>query len=222
MKTILFDLDGTLTDPKEGIVRCYQYAIEKSNGPWMGEAELIPHIGPPIRDCFSKILNTDDCFAIDRAVDYYRERYTDIGMFENRVYNGISNVLDGLRNMGHRLFVATSKPRIYACKILDYFQLSHYFINVYGSKLDGTFASKELLISHIFAAEKLNGDTTWMVGDRKYDMRAAVANRVLPIGVLWGYGSFNELRSAGAVYICSRSNHLLALTAQAAACKTLS
>lgn len=191
--TVLFDLDGTLTDPFKGITRSIQYALEKMGVGATAAEELRWCIGPPLWESFSVLLGTDDRGELDRAVGYYRERYTATGLFENRLIDGIPELLSALREAGAQLHVCTSKPHAYAGKIVDHFGLMPFFGTVYGSELDGTRSQKTELIAHILEVEKLSAGETVMIGDRKHDLIGANANGVSGIGVLWGYGSREEL-----------------------------
>jgi phosphoglycolate phosphatase len=202
IKNILFDLDGTLTDPVEGITGCIQYALERMSAPTFTRAELQLHIGPPLRGTFSQILKTTDEATIERAVALYRERFSDVGLFENEVYEGVPEMLEILQSAAKRLFVATSKVEVYTNRILEHFALSPYFVGIYGSAPDGKFDNKAELIEHILAKESLRPGETVMVGDRKYDVAGAKENGCLTVGVTYGYGSVEELRAAGADYIC--------------------
>ncbi len=192
-QTVLFDLDGTLTDPFEGITRSIQYALERMGAPVPDAQELRWCIGPPLWESFSVLLNTDDRAIQDQAVAYYRERFTVTGLFENTLIEGIDEVVRSLADDGRRLFVATSKPHAYAGKIVEHFGLMPYFGKVYGSELDGTRSAKADLISYLLEQENVDPGTCAMVGDRKHDLIGANANRVAGFGVLWGYGSRDEL-----------------------------
>ena len=211
IKNILFDLDGTLTDPVKGITNCFRYALERLGGPVPGRAELLPHIGPPLRQTFSQILRTTDQALIERAVHLYRERFATVGMFENEVYAGVPEMLAALRATPRRLFVATSKVRAYTLRILDHFALSAYFDGVYGSEMDGRLGDKADLIRHILARESLAPGETLMVGDRKYDIAGARDNGCLAAGVTYGYGSEAELVAAGADYLCHSPDEVASL-----------
>ena len=146
MDTIYFDLDGTLTDPKPGITRSIQYALQRLDHPTIPtEDELTWCIGPPLRTSFVRLLGDH---SADRAVALYRERFSDIGLYENRVYDGIGEVLTTLRASGHRLFVATSKAHVFADRIIDHFGLRHHFEHVFGAELDGTRADKSHLLEY--------------------------------------------------------------------------
>ncbi len=202
VKNVLFDLDGTLSDPVEGITGCICYALERMNVAPPARAELLPHIGPPLRDTFSLIMRTTDKPAIERAVELYRERFAETGMFENVVYDGVPEMLAQIRASQRRLFLATSKMRAFTLRILAHFSLSDYFDGVYGSEADGTLGEKADLIRHILAAESLRPGETLMVGDRKYDVAGAKENGCLAVGVTYGYGSLEELTAAGADFLC--------------------
>jgi phosphoglycolate phosphatase len=202
IKNILFDLDGTLTDPVEGITGCIHYALEKMSAPLHTRSELQKHIGPPLRSTFSQILETTDEDVIERAVALYRERFAVVGLFENEVYDGVPEMLAALQSSAKRLFVATSKVEIYTHRILEHFSLSHYFEGVYGSAPDGRFDNKADLIGHILESLGLRPAETLMVGDRKYDVAGAKENRCPALGVTYGYGSVEELKEAGADYLC--------------------
>ena len=195
---ILFDLDGTLTDPKFGITRCIQYALVKLGEPVPNIDDLLWCIGPPLQDNFAQLLTepTDD--SIQQAMACYRERFATIGMFENEVYAGIPDVLGALQQEGYHLCVATSKPRVYAFDILNHFNLAPYFEEIFGSELDGRLRQKADLIAHILETKRIGRYHCIMVGDRKHDILGAQANHVPTIGVTYGYGSRAELQQAGA------------------------
>ena len=202
VRNVLFDLDGTLTDPVEGITRSICYALERMNARPPARDELLQHIGPPLRDTFSLILRTTEQAAIERAVELYRERFAATGMFENVVYDGVPEMLAQIRASSKRLFLATSKMRGFTLKILDHFHLSAYFDGVYGSEPDGTLGEKADLIRHVLMSERLRPEETVMVGDRKYDVAGARTNGCLAAGVTYGYGSVEELTEAEADFLC--------------------
>jgi len=206
---ILFDLDGTLTDPKPRIFNCIRHALVKM-GREAGESDSWErYIGPPLLDSFAELLQTRDMTQAQQALEIYRERFSRSGLFENRVYAGVPPLLAELTRQGGTLYVATSKPRVFARRIIDHFQLNPYFSKVYGSELDGTRVEKADLISHILAMEKLPRQQTVMIGDRKYDVTGAKAAGLPAAGVLWGYGSRQELDAAGADWLCSAPAGLL-------------
>jgi phosphoglycolate phosphatase len=197
---VLLDLDGTLTDPKPGITESVRHALRRLNEtrglslaiPTQDELEWT--IGPPLIDSFRLIAGREHGEA---GVAFYRERYGETGLFENRVYDGIPQALEALVGAGHRLFVATSKPRVYAQRILDHFDLARFFARVHGSEFDGTNIHKPDLLRHILAVEQLDPARCVMIGDRKHDAIGAKANHVAALAVAWGYGSREELAAAG-------------------------
>jgi len=201
MRNILFDLDGTLTDSSLGITRCVQYALQQLDRPIPAADDLLFCIGPPLFESFSTLLPGEPPGQAQEAVRLYRERYDREGKFENRVYADIPEALTELREQGYSLFVATAKPEIFARQILDHFDLSSSFDGIYGSRLDGGLGDKGELIGHILQEERLDRETTLMVGDRKHDMLGARACAVAGIGVTYGYGSQDELTEAGADYL---------------------
>ncbi len=205
---LLFDLDGTLTDPKPGITRSIQFALTELKRPAPSEDELAIYIGPPLRKSFAYMLETDDSALIEEALRLYRVRYGDIGLFENQVYPGIPELLASAQQAGKRLFVATAKPRQFAQRILDHFALSQYFDVIYGAEFDGRFDNKADLLAHLFATEGIDPASAVMIGDRDADIKAAKANGVASIGVLWGYGPRAELEAAGADAICATPKEL--------------
>lgn len=195
---IFFDLDGTLTDPAEGITACIRHALASEGAHVPDHARLTECIGPPLHECFAELLATEDSSTITRAVKKYRERFEEIGMFENRVYEGIPEALTQIREHGFRLCVATSKPHVYARKILDHFGLSHHFDHIFGPELDGTRREKTKLLAHALGITRVSADRCLMVGDRKHDIIGARENSILSLAVTWGYGSHCELEAAGA------------------------
>ncbi len=201
MVAILFDLDGTLTDAKPGITRCIQYALSELGYPPPTAEELHWCIGPPLHHSFAQLLQTTDDMMIQRAMSFYRQQYSISGMFENVLYPHIPEILNSLRAAGYHTFVATSKPQVYATKIIEYFNLSSLFDRVYGSELDGTRSEKPDLIRHILQIEQLSPATTVMVGDRRHDIIGAKRNGIGAIGVTYGYGTPQELQTEGADWI---------------------
>lgn len=193
---ILFDLDGTLTDPYEGIAACIRFALDRSGRPLPLDADFRPHIGPPLRSVFRALCETDDEAVVAAAIGFYRARFEPIGLYENRLYDGIPAMLERL-GRARVLYVCTSKPALYARRIVAHFGLGGFFRAVYGSELDGTRADKAHLIAWLLEREVLSARTTAMIGDREHDVIGARANGVTPYGVLWGYGSEDELRAAG-------------------------
>jgi phosphoglycolate phosphatase len=200
--TLFFDLDGTLTDPREGITRCIQYGLEQLGRPFPPRAELEQYIGPPLRWTFPQLLGPMDAKLVDEAIAHYRRRYADVGLFENEVYAGIPELLDALRRDGHGLYVVTSKPTIYATRIVEHFGLDRYFTDVFGPELDGRFDDKSELITHILAERGIDAWRTVMIGDRASDIAAGQANGTRTLAVTYGFGDVQELMAAGPDLIC--------------------
>jgi phosphoglycolate phosphatase len=202
IRNLFIDLDGTLTDPKEGITKSIQYALEKmkAHQPSMDELEWC--IGPPLVDAFSVLLDSKDDVLIQKAIDHYRDRYVDRCTIENTLYEGIQNTLEELNASGYQLYLATSKPWVYAGKILDHFNLTQYFTAIHGSELDGTRDYKQDLLAYILKQHDLSAAETVMIGDRSHDMVGANYNNIRAIGVTYGYGTIDELKNAGADFIC--------------------
>jgi phosphoglycolate phosphatase len=207
MNTIYFDLDGTLTDPKPGITRSIQYALGKLDRAVPTEDELTWCIGPPLRASLKQLLGTDA--LADAALLLYRERFGDIGLYENEVYPGIEDTLYALAKSGRRMFVATSKAVIYAERIIDHFKLRDYFERVFGSELDGTRADKTDLLGYALQTMNVDASESVMIGDRKFDMIGARNNGMTAIGVLYGYGTKEELLAGGAQHIRAAPRGLL-------------
>jgi phosphoglycolate phosphatase len=194
--TILFDLDGTLTDPKDGITRCIRFSLERLGlTPPHGD-HLTWCIGPPLRDSFARLMDTSDDGLLDQALALYRERYSTTGMYENELYPESIPALERVRAAGLRVFLATAKPRVFAAPILDHFGLSRFFHGIHGSELDGRCAHKGELIAHILHIENLDPATTLMVGDRCHDILGGRGNGVLTAAVTYGYGSRDEIEEA--------------------------
>lgn len=226
-RALFFDLDGTLTDPRQGIVNSFRHAIRGLGLPERADSEIEAFIGPPLHGSFEKLLSAAGHHAPDRdatvlrAVELYREHFGAKGLFENRLYDGIRDVLASLSQAGHRLFVVTSKPSVYAERIVEHFALGDFFVRVHGPDLAGNRADKAELIAHVLAHEEIAPEHALMIGDRSHDIVGATANSVASIGVLWGYGDHAELTTAGAGRLCAEPAELYAsiirLTARDAA-----
>jgi phosphoglycolate phosphatase len=194
--TVLFDLDGTLTDPRIGITKSVQYALAK-----MGIVEndldsLTTFIGPPLWDSFRRYYSFDEDRS-DAAVKYYREYFSETGIFENELYDGIVELLVELGRSRVTVRMATSKPAVYAVRIADHFDIAKYFASIEGSELDGRLSNKGELIRHILSKYRLERARTVMVGDREHDILGAKSNAIDSIGVGYGYGTREELEAAG-------------------------
>ena len=198
---LLFDLDGTLTDPMEGITRSVQYALRHFGIEVSDLRELCPFIGPPFAESFRAFYGFDDR-QISEAVAVSREYFTEKGIFENRLYDGMNELLDTLASSGYTLCIATSKPRVFAERILDHFGIARYFSFVGGTGLDGSLPTKADVIAHVLAGSDVTDrGTVLMIGDRKYDILGAKTAGIDSAGVLYGYGDWAELEAAGADYI---------------------
>jgi phosphoglycolate phosphatase len=200
--TLFFDLDGTLSDPSEGITKSIQHALACLGRPYPGKAELQHYIGPPLRWTFPRLLNTDDSGLIETAIDYYRERYETVGLFENEVYPGIPELLQQLRDDGYPLYVVTSKPTVYADRIIRHFGLDRLFVDIYGPELDGRFDEKCELVEFILREQRLDPRRTVMIGDRARDVESGRANGTRTFGVTYGFGGEEEIVAAGPDAIC--------------------
>jgi phosphoglycolate phosphatase len=193
---VLFDLDGTLTDPKLGITRSIQYALRKRGIAPPTADELEPFIGPPLAQSFRERLGFDESEA-RRAVDDYREYFSQAGLYENEVYDGIPELLRELRASELRVGLATSKPMVFAERILEHFDLAKHFDLVVGSHLDGTHVEKaEIVATALAGVSGIPPERVVMVGDRMHDVHGARANGIDAIAVTWGYGSKDELEAA--------------------------
>jgi phosphoglycolate phosphatase len=198
---VLFDLDGTLTDPKDGITSCIRYALAKLDRPAPPLGVLEKYIGPPLHESFVDLLGSIE--AADRALMFYRERFGQVGLFENQMYAGIEESLERITNNVQSMYVVTSKPTVYSERIIDHFGLSKFFQKVYGSHLDGSLTDKSDLIGCVLESESLQPSETTMVGDRHHDILGAKDHGLRTIGALWGYGSRQELEDAGADAVCA-------------------
>lgn len=198
---ILFDLDGTLTDPGKGITNSVAYALEKFGISVADKRELYKFIGPPLVDSFMKYygFSEDDAGA---AVEYYREYFKPKGIYENEIYSGVPELLEALKNNGKKIILATSKPEIFAKEILKYFSIDEYFDFAAGATLDSTRNKKADVIAYALEECGITDKSQClMIGDRAQDIQGAKANGIDSMGVLFGYGDLAELQTAGATYI---------------------
>ena len=208
MKTILFDLDGTLTDSGEGIINCAWLALKHFNLPLPDRQTMRVFVGPPLRDSFIRFGVPEQ--DVETAIEIYRSRYVPTGMFENTPYPGIHEMLGTLKRRGFRLLVATAKPEGMATAILEKFELASYFELICGASMDDTRDSKDKVIAYLL--EKTGGaDDYIMVGDTAYDVEGAAVNGIPTIGVAWGYGRIEDMVTAGAKAIANSPAHLLQL-----------
>jgi phosphoglycolate phosphatase len=207
---LFFDLDGTLSDPSEGITKSVQHALQCLGRPYPGKSELQHYIGPPLRWTFPHLLGADDPTLIETAIGYYRERYETVGLFENEVYPGIPELLQQLQDDGYPLYVVTSKPTVYADRIIRHFGLDRFFIEVYGPELDGRFDEKRELVEFILCERCLDPRHTIMIGDRARDVESGRTNGTRTIGVTYGFGSIAEITAARPDEICHRPGEIYA------------
>jgi phosphoglycolate phosphatase len=205
---LFFDLDGTLSDPSEGITKSVQHALQCLGRPYPGKSELQHYIGPPLRWTFPRLLGTDDATLVETAVGCYRERYETVGLFENEVYPGVPELLQQSRDDGYPLYVVTSKPTVYAARILQHFGLDRFFIEVYGPELDGRFDEKRELVEFILCERCLDPRRTIMIGDRARDVESGRTNGTRTIGVTYGFGSVAEIAAARPDEICHRPGEI--------------
>lgn len=200
-KTVLFDLDGTLTDPAFGITNSVIYSLKKYGIEKVEREELYKFIGPPLHESYQKFFGFSEEESF-KAVEYYREYYKTKGIYENIVYGGVENLLKSLVASGKTVALATSKPEIFAKEILRYFNLEEYFTFVAGANLDGSRTLKADVIRHALDSMGITDKSSVvMVGDREHDIIGAKTIGIDSIGVLFGYGSREELEAAGADYI---------------------
>ncbi len=209
-RLLLFDLDGTLTNPYTGIANCIRYAFACLGRTSPDDDALKRWIGPPLKQSFAAILDGDDGLA-EQALSHYRERFAEVGLFENELIEGIDKVLKRQVAAGHRCVVATAKPTVYASRIVEHFGLHQYCSITYGSELDGTRTDKAELIGDIIAAESTAANQMTMVGDREHDILGARHHSVRSVGVLWGFGNETELRQAGADHVVANPEQLAAV-----------
>lgn len=201
-KYILLDLDGTICESKEGIINSYVYALDKYNIKIDDYDEMDKVIGPPLSKSFAEFYGFDEG-TVKEAIGYYRKYYGEKGIFENRLYDGIPNLLKNLKETGKKLFVATSKSELYVSKILEHYDILQYFDGVVGSATDGSRIEKEDIIRYILRNMMCddNLESAIMIGDRKFDIEGAHANNMDSIAVLYGYGTENELSGCNPTFI---------------------
>ncbi|OHB63098.1 MAG: hypothetical protein A2Y76_04860 [Planctomycetes bacterium RBG_13_60_9] len=206
--TLFFDLDGTLSDPREGITRSLQHALECLGRPYPSKSELKQFIGPPLRWTFPRLLGADDESLIERALAYYRDRYGDVGLFENEVYPGVPELLQALQGNGYRMYLVTSKPKVYSDRIIRHFGFDRFFAEVFGPELNGRFDEKVELIEFILRELSLDPRRTIMIGDRARDIESGRTHGTHTIGVTYGFGSLAEIAAAGPDQICHSPNDI--------------
>ncbi|MGM9589536.1 MAG: HAD-IA family hydrolase [Faecousia sp.] len=207
-KSILFDLDGTLTDSGEGIINCAALALEHFGLPVPPREQMRVFVGPPLRDSFIRHGVPED--KAEEAIAIYRSRYVPIGKYENTPYPGIRELLQTLQSRGHNLYVATSKPEGMSKDILEHFDLAKYFTLICGASMDASRSSKESVIEYLME-QSGERENMVMVGDTKYDILGAKHHGIPAIGVSWGYGLVEEMQASGAAAIAHTTEELLTL-----------
>jgi len=201
-KAILFDLDGTLTDPMLGITKSVRYALQHFGIAVESLETLTPFIGPPLAGSFREFYGFSEAQSLE-ALEKYREYFGTIGLFENEVYAGIVDLLAALKNHGKQIYLATSKPTVYATKILEHFGLAQYVDFIGGSKLSGERVEKAEVIQYVLDTQGIDKKDAVMVGDRKFDIEGGRHVGIGTIGVLYGYGSEAEMKEANADILVS-------------------
>ena len=208
-KSILFDMDGTLIDPSEGIFDSIRNALQQLDVPQPPDEDFPSFVGPPLRKIFSRLLKTNEVEVLENAVALYRQRYSNSGLFQCVVYGGIFEMLENLAEGGYDLYVATIKPGLYAHKILAHTGLARHFNAIHGSALDGSMDDKDRLVKGLLDEHGLNSAQGIMVGDRYMDVDAAKANGLVSIGASYGFGTRKELLDAGADHIAGSPEEIV-------------
>lgn len=208
-KYIFFDLDGTLTDPEIGITTSVAYALEKFGINVQDKTILRPFIGPPLRESFQKFYGLTKEQS-EEAISFYRERFSVKGLYENQIYPNIPELLDELKKANKKIILATSKPKEFAIKILEYFKIIQYFDYIVGATMDGSLGEKDEIITYalnLIGNPELN--QVIMVGDRCFDILGAKKNGIDSIGVLYGFGSKEELTESGTTFLANDVKDIL-------------
>jgi len=207
VRNILFDLDGTLTDSREGIVNAILHSVSRMNLVEHNPEALVSFIGPPLKESFIQRYRLTEAEA-KKALAFYREYYADQGKFENKIYHGIRELLHALNDMGQMLFMATSKPTLFSRQIAEHFSIDKYFKDIVGSNLDHTRTGKSEIIRHILEKHQLDASETVMIGDRAHDLTGARKCGVGSVAVSYGFGDPEEFTGLGALFTASDVNEL--------------
>lgn len=207
-KSILFDLDGTLTDSGEGIMNCAEFALRHFGIPVPSRDTMRVFVGPPLSDTFMRFGVPES--NVQEAIEVYRSRYIPVGKYENALYPGIYQVLEALHRDGFKLYVATSKPEAMSIEILEHFEIAKFFDRICGASLDSSRSTKDEVIAYLLEEVRPDGNLI-MVGDTKYDVLGAAVHKLPTIGVSWGYGTVEDLIEAGAASIAHSPVELLSL-----------
>ena len=208
MTVVLLDLDGTLSDSKPGIAGSFRYTVGQMGHDPEAAGDLTWAVGPPIAVSMTRLLKQYGDDRVDEAVGIYRARYSEVGIYDCTVYAGVVGMLDGLRDAGLTMYIATSKRRDFADRVIDHLLLRSYVRGVYGALPGGGLDEKQDLLAHILSVEKI---VAVMIGDRLHDMHAARHNDIRGIGVLWGYGGHDELMAAGADAVAAQPDEVVRL-----------
>lgn len=200
MKNILFDLDGTIINSEEGIIKCIRYVLDFWGMEQPPQKELLCFIGPPLKEQFQKKFGFDTEKAL-QSVTKYRERFDREGVFECELYSGIQELVMQLHQKGYRLAVASSKPQAACVRIIEYFHLEPYFDGIFGSTLDGKISTKKQVLENLFETMDIHREDTILIGDTKYDVIGAKEAGISCIGVTYGFGTKEELQEYGAIEV---------------------
>lgn len=206
VKTVLFDLDGTLTDSGPGIIKAVGYAFEKAGLPVLSDEERSYYVGPPLREAFIEKLGVSNERAVE-LVALFREYYVPYGVYDNSLYDGVAQMLEALHKRGFRLIICSSKPQHLAEKVTQHFDIFKYFEHIAAAELSGKYTEKNAIITRLSETYDLTG--AYMVGDRCFDVEAAKHIGIKSVGVTWGYGSRAELEEANADYIADSTEQLV-------------
>ncbi|UCD09051.1 MAG: HAD hydrolase-like protein [Dehalococcoidales bacterium] len=209
LKNLLFDLDGTISDSREGVIGCFQHTLKVLTGSYAEESVIMKLIGIPIHTIFSKLLQTDDEQLITRAISVYRDKFAEIGITGNSVYPGITELLSSLDEESYSIYIVTMKNTQDSEKVIRHLGFDHLIRRIYGSDLEGYPDNKAELIKSALNENNLSQDETVMIGDRKEDVLAGKSNNIWTIGVTWGFGSIVEIAGASPDRICHSAEELL-------------
>jgi phosphoglycolate phosphatase len=204
--TLFFDLDGTVSNNFQGISRCLNFALDQLDLRQLSDEEVLPFVGPPFRESLPRVFPGID---VEAALRFYRERYESAGWLENSLYDGIAQAIRTLHFQGFTVALCTSKPRVFAERIIQHFDLTRYFDGIHGPELDGKFDRKTDLLAHLVTRYNVAPETTLMIGDRDKDVEAALHVGAHSLGVLWGFGSREELLDAGARHVVAQPDALV-------------
>ncbi len=205
---VLFDLDGTVLDSKPGIFRSAAYAMDKLSMPMPSEQDMMAFLGPPLTDGFAQVCRVP-AEQVTEAVRLYREYYNGGGKFEASIYNGVAELLKLLREAGKRCFITTSKPHLFARQILEHFGIAELFDGIYGAEMDGTRGKKSEVVAYCLEQNGISAQDAVLIGDRHFDVNGAKVLCIPCIGVLYGYGTKEELETAGAVALADCPSEVL-------------